>query len=98
MQMAQNGDSVTDKKNSEPNNNQPKEEDQKPSISIDSLGNLYLFIPLPKCNEIFARGMVDMARTALLRWYQSNEQKQREIQALAQKTGFQRFKDRLMSR
>ena len=70
----------------------------KPVLGIDKLGNLILSIPMSKTNEIFARGMVDMARTSLLRWYTENAQKQREIQILAQKTGFQRFKDKLMAR
>ena|SRR3990167_10754694 len=71
---------------------------EKPILGIDPAGNMTLFIPMSKTNEVFARGMVDMARTALLKWYLENAQRQREIAILAQKTGFQRFKDKLFVR
>ena len=70
----------------------------RPELTVDKIGNMLIVIPMHKTNEIFARGLIDMARTQLMRWYVANEQKQREIQILAQKTGFQRFKDRILSR
>ena len=68
----------------------------RPMLGIDKTGNLTFCIPLHKTSEIFARGFVDVCRTEVLRWYQIQAQKQREIGQLAAKTGFQRFKDKLM--
>lgn len=67
----------------------------KPLLGIDPVGNMTLFIPLGKTNEIFARGFVDTCRTEMIRWYVEHKARQAEIAALATKTGFQRFKDRL---
>ena len=72
----------------------------KPMLGIDPAGNMTLFVPMAATNEIFARGMVDMARTSLLKWYAEKaamaREKQIDIARLAQKTGFQRFKDKLV--
>ena len=74
----------------------PVEEDPaKPMLSIDKTGYLSLSIPLYKTPEVFARGMVDVCRTEVLKWYQAQAQKRRETEILAAKTGFQRFRDRL---
>ena len=81
----------------------PKEQDKpaepdmtRPMLGIDNIGNLTLFIPLTKTQEVVSRGMVDMARTELLKWYAAAAQRNREMAALAAKTGFQRFKDKIM--
>ena len=70
----------------------------KPMLGIDPAGNMTLFIPMTKTNEIFARGMIDMARSSLLKWYVEYAQKQREFAHLAAKTGFQRLKDKILAR
>lgn len=67
----------------------------KPLLGIDPSGNMTLFIPLTKTNEVWARGFIDVCRTEVMKWYVKNNQKQQEIAALATKTGFQRFKDKL---
>lgn len=72
-----------------------QEDPAKPVISIDKTGYLTLVIPLYKTPEVFARGIVDLCRTEVLKWYQMQAQKQRETEILAAKTGFQRFRDKL---
>ena len=81
----------------------PKEQDKpegpdmtKPMLGIDSLGNMTLYIPLAKTAEVVSRGMADMARTEMLKWYVANYRRNQELAALAAKTGFQRFKDKIM--
>ena len=71
---------------------------EEASLTIDKLGNLVLFIPLHKTREVLSRGIIDMCRTESLKWYVANAQKMREIQALANKTGFQRVKDKLVGK
>ena len=72
-----------------------QEDPAKPMLSIDKTGYLSLNIPLYKTPEIFARGIVDVCRTEVLKWYQAQAQNQRETAVLAAKTGFQRFRDKL---
>lgn len=81
----------------------PKDQDKpaepdmtRPALGIDILGNMTLYIPLAKTQEVVSRGMVDMARTEMLKWYFAAIQRNREMAALAAKTGFQRFKDKIM--
>lgn len=71
------------------------EDPAKPLLSIDKTGYLTLNIPLYKTPEVFARGIVDVCRTEVLKWYQIQAQKIRETEVLAAKTGFQRFRDKL---
>ena len=70
----------------------------KPLLSIDPAGNLTLFLPLSKTNEVYARGMIDVTRSHVLSWYVKAQQEQRETAILAAKTGFQRFKDKLLQK
>lgn len=70
----------------------------KPMLGIDGMGNLTLFIPLRKTNQIFARGMIDVCRSELLKWYARAEQEQRQVQALSQKGALSRFASKLMGR
>lgn len=67
----------------------------KPMLGIDKTGNMTLFIPLAKTGEVLTRGLIDVCRTEVIKWYVQNNQKQQEIAALATKTGFQRFKQKL---
>lgn len=71
----------------------------KPFLGVDQDGNLTLHIPFSKTNEIMARGLVDIARSRVLEWYAKQARAQAEeyakVQALAAKTGYSRFKDKL---
>lgn len=78
--------------------NAASEDTERPMLGIDAKGNLTLCIPLHKTGEIFARGFLDVARTEVMKWFQAQAQKRREFEALATKTGFQRFKDKLLRR
>ena|SRR3990167_7155337 len=78
--------------------NQDNLDTNKPALSIDPQGNLILFLPLAKTNDITCRGMIDKAHDEMVMWYVRASQKRAEIAMLAQKTGFQRFKDQLLRR
>ena len=75
--------------------NKEEQVPDKPMLGIAPNGDMTLFIPLSKTNEVWARGFVDVARTELMRWYVAHKQKQQEIARIAEKTGFQRFKEKL---
>lgn len=70
----------------------------KPFIGIDQMGNLSMFVPLHRVDEIWARGFADKCATEIRGWYARQAQKQREISALAAKTGYRRFVDKVLRR
>ena len=74
----------------------PEPDMTKPSLSIDQFGNMILYLPLAKTNDIICRGMIDKAHDEIIMWYARADQKQREINILGAKTGYQRFKDKIM--
>ena len=71
----------------------------RPFLGVDQAGNLTLHIPFTKTDEITARGMVDMARSRVLEFYakqaRAQAQEQATVAALAAKTGYGRFKDKI---
>ena len=91
-------DTETPKEQDKPEEqDKPAEPDMtRPMLGIDNIGNMTLYIPLTRTQEVVSRGMVDMARSELLKWYAAAAQRNREMAALAAKTGFQRFKDKIM--
>jgi len=70
----------------------------KPILQIDTKGNLTLFVPLALTNDVYARGLVDVTRSHIIQWYAQEQAKRREMGILAAKTGYQRFKDKVMGR
>lgn len=70
----------------------------KPIIGIDKVGNLTMVIPLHKTDEVFARGIVDYCRSQVLSWYAERNRQRAQTAQLAAKTGFQRFRDKLLRR
>ena len=76
----------------------PEPDMTKPSLSIDQFGNMILYLPLAKTNDITCRGMIDKAHDEMIMWYARAAQKQREINILATKTGYERFKDKIMGK
>ena len=87
----------------EPTEEQKREEMlSRPFLGVDASGVLTLHIPFTKTNEITARGLVDIARSRVLEWYakqaRAQAEEQARVQALAAKTGYQRFKDGLLRR
>ena len=82
-------------KDTETAQEQPIEQNQ-PRMEITTAGDFTMFIPLAKTGDVFARGLVDVARTQIITWYAAQARRNQELAALAAKTGFQRFRDKIM--
>ncbi len=110
MILGANGEAA--KPEAEPKQEQPPAEEGKPApaqeeellskpfLGIQN-GVLTLHIPLSKTDHITARGLIDCARDEAVAWYMRVQRARAEelakVRALAQKTGFQRFKDQAAS-
>lgn len=71
----------------------------RPFLGVDSSGNLTLHIPLPKTDELVARGILDKAHSMAVEYFnrraREQAEDQRKMAALAAKTGYGRFADKL---
>lgn len=103
MLLAANGEAATPENKAEDVKTEEQKRDEllaRPFLGVDAAGNLTLHIPFPKTDEITARGIVDVARSKVLEFYgrqaKARAEEQAKMAALAAKTGYQRFTDKLL--